>query len=368
MGGRWRGVHRARRRPAHGTRTRRGAWRRGARLVLRDYGWDARLCIRGRPPRRQRSAGQRGRRRGHATMPEDARLSTPPLALRLAVANPARPARSSRSRWYSLGVLAWYWDAAVGMVSIWARSETFAHGFVVAPVALWLVWQRRAELAAVAPGRPSACCRWRRCGCRVAAGRTRHGQRRDTVRVRRAAGAGTRTVLGTEVARRIAFPLGLPVLRRAGRQVPYAEADGVDRRLHRCRAQLTGIPVYREGQHFSIPTGSWSVVEACSGVRYLIASLMVGTLYAYLSYRSTTRRLVFVGVSILVPIVANWLRAYMIVMLGHLSGNTHRRRRRPPDLRLALLRRRDGLMFWIGARWREDDHAAAARVQRRKGR
>jgi EpsI family protein len=70
-----------------------------------------------------------------------------------------------------------------------------------------------------------------------------------------------------------------------------------------------------------IPTGRWSVVEACSGVRYLIASLTVGTLFAYLNYKSYARRWLFVGVSILVPVLANWLRAYMIVMLGHLSNN-----------------------------------------------
>jgi EpsI family protein len=79
--------------------------------------------------------------------------------------------------------------------------------------------------------------------------------------------------------------------------------------------------VFREGLMFVIPTGQWSVVEACSGVRYLIASFMVGTLYAYLMYTSTLRRLVFMGVSLLMPLVANWVRAYMIVMLGHLSNN-----------------------------------------------
>jgi EpsI family protein len=85
--------------------------------------------------------------------------------------------------------------------------------------------------------------------------------------------------------------------------------------------RATGIPVYREGLQFVIPSGNWSVVEACSGIRYLIASVTVGCLFAYLSYRSLTKRLIFVGVAILVPLVANWLRAYMIVMIGHLSGN-----------------------------------------------
>ena len=49
--------------------------------------------------------------------------------------------------------------------------------------------------------------------------------------------------------------------------------------------KLTGIPVYREGLYFTLPSGDWSVVEACSGVRYLIASFTLGLLYAHLSYR-----------------------------------------------------------------------------------
>ncbi|MEO6697226.1 MAG: exosortase A, partial [Gammaproteobacteria bacterium] len=119
--------------------------------------------------------------------------------------------------------------------------------------------------------------------------------------------------------------------------------------------QLTGIPVYREGLFFTIPSGQWSVVEGCSGLRYLIASLTLGCLYAYLTYRSVWRRLLFILLSVIVPIIANGLRAYMIVMIAHLS-----------DMKLAL-----GvdhylygwvffglvmvLLFWIGSFWREDN-------------
>ena len=53
--------------------------------------------------------------------------------------------------------------------------------------------------------------------------------------------------------------------------------------------------MYREGLQFVIPSGNWSVVEACSGVRYLIASVMVGTLFAYLNYSTMRRRLIFVA-------------------------------------------------------------------------
>jgi EpsI family protein len=88
----------------------------------------------------------------------------------------------------------------------------------------------------------------------------------------------------------------------------------------------------------------------------------VGTLFAYLNYQSARRRWIFVGVSILVPVAANWLRAYLIVMLGHLSGN---------KLAVGVDHLIYGwlffgvvimLMFMMGARWAEPASAPGARV------
>jgi EpsI family protein len=127
--------------------------------------------------------------------------------------------------------------------------------------------------------------------------------------------------------------------------------------------RATGIPVLRSGTRFELPTGSWSVVEACSGVRYLISSITLGSLYAYLTYRSTVRRMLFVGLSIVVPVIANGLRAYMIVMIGHLSGM---------ELATGVDHIIYGwlffglvmfIMFWIGSFWREDIAAEAAPAQ-----
>ncbi len=90
---------------------------------------------------------------------------------------------------------------------------------------------------------------------------------------------------------------------------------------------------------------------------------MVGCLFAYLSYRSPVRRVAFVAASLVVPIVANWLRAYMIVMLGHLTQQPHRRGRRPSDLRLGLLRRRDGCCCSGSAsNWRRGRRSAGPRA------
>ena len=67
----------------------------------------------------------------------------------------AATADAAAARWRSALVLfgialawivVWYWDTAAAMVGIWVRSETFAHGFVVAPISLWLIWRMRATL------------------------------------------------------------------------------------------------------------------------------------------------------------------------------------------------------------------------------
>lgn len=250
---------------------------------------------------------------------------------------------------------AWYAATGKAMVDIWAHTETYAHGFVVAPIALWLVWRMRERLRAMAP-RPS----WLAVPLLAAAGFAwLLGQLGAVNALAQFSFVAmlvltVPAILGFRVARALMFPLGFLFF-----AVPIGDfllPTLMDRTADFTVAALraSGVPVYREGMLIVIPTGRWSIVEACSGVRYLIASLMVGTLFAYLNYKALWRRWIFVGVSIVVPVVANWVRAYMIVMLGHLSNN---RIATGVDhliygwifFGIVML-----VMFWIGARWREE--------------
>src|SRR5215212_4485977 len=52
-----------------------------------------------------------------------------------------------------LWILAWYASTVGAMAELW-QSDTFAHGFVVLPIVLWLVWRKRAQLGTLVP-RPS---------------------------------------------------------------------------------------------------------------------------------------------------------------------------------------------------------------------
>jgi exosortase A len=220
-------------------------------------------------------------------------------------------------------VLVLYWPTASAMATIWWRSDTYAHGLVVPPAALWLMWRKRAQLATLVP-KPTLL------GLLCMLGAALLWLAGDLVSVNAVTQfafmalivSAVPTLLGWQVTRALLFPLlylflAVPVGDFMLPQLMEWTADFTVAAL-----RLSGIPVYREGLQFIIPSGSWSVVEACSGIRYLVASFTVGCLFAYINYQSLRKRLMFVGVAILVPLLANWLRAYMIVMLGHFSGNT----------------------------------------------
>lgn len=210
-----------------------------------------------------------------------------------------------------------YWS----MVEIWWRSETFAHGFFILPISLYLVWRRRKSLRSVDLKND-----WRALFFLIGLSflwLVAHAV--DVIVIQQFAVVAMIPVLlwlclgwGMFVA--LSFPLLFLFF-----AVPFGEflvypLMEFTATFTVYAIRLVGIPVFWEGLYFSLPSGSWSVVEACSGFRYILASLTLGALYAYLTYYSNWRRLAFMLFALLVPIVANGLRAFMIVMIGHYSS------------------------------------------------
>ena len=209
-----------------------------------------------------------------------------------------------------------YWS----MVTTWWRSETFAHGFIVVPISVYLAIRKRATLRKMAPGADR-----RALPLLALLGLIwLFGDAADVLGVTQLAvtvmiPSLVLLVFGWSVTQVLTFPLAFLLL-----AVPIGEflvPPLIDFTaaftVH--ALQLTGIPVYWEGNRFSLPSGEWSVVKACSGVRYLYATLTVALLYVYLNYRTRWRQIAFVVIAIVLSIVANGLRAYGIVMIGHLS-------------------------------------------------
>lgn len=248
-----------------------------------------------------------------------------------------------------------YYPTSESIVSIWIRSDTFMHGFLIFPISIWLIWQRKDMFANIQPV-PSIASPLLlvvvSLGWLVA-------YYVDVLLIQQLALIAmipllVLCLLGWNATKQIAFPLFFLIFAVPMGEglVPYMIEITADFTV--AMINLVGIPVYREGNYFELPSGNWSVVEACSGVRYLIASITLGCLYAYLTYTSLNRRIIFIVVSIFVPVLANGLRAFMIVMLGHYS-----------DMKLAtgvdhliygwlFFGIVIAMMFYIGSFWREE--------------
>jgi exosortase A len=125
------------------------------------------------------------------------------------------------------------------------------------------------------------------------------------------------TVLGTAVTRALLFPLAflffaVPV---GEFLIPYLQDVTVFCTVK--ALQLSGVPVLAEGRLLETPAGRWIVAEECAGIRHFIASAVLGCLYAHVMYRSWARRLYCIVLACLMPVVANGLRVYGILIIAY---------------------------------------------------
>lgn len=213
-------------------------------------------------------------------------------------------------------------DTLASMIDIWWHTTTYNHGFLVAPVSLWLVWRRREEVAALMLS-PAL-------GALVPlAGFAVIGFLGDVAGVNLLRHVGfvgavmalVPLALGWEFARRFRFAiLFLAFMVPVGDfLIPPLQELTAD--VSVWMLQLSSVPVYREGLMIELPTGLWEVAEACAGIRFLIANIFVAVLFAYFSYDRAWKWALFMGLAVVIPVFANCVRAYGIMMVAHMTDN-----------------------------------------------
>jgi exosortase A len=211
-------------------------------------------------------------------------------------------------------------DTWGSMMRQWTLSPAYAHGFAIAPISAVLAWRMRDALAALpdgadvrgAAGFVAACAGWllgRLAGLELVCDLAAVAMLPALVWWRH----------GTAVARALAFPAAflLFMVPAGDGLVPTLTAWTADATVAALRA--VGVPVVQQGTLLELPTGRWSVVEACSGLHYVIVALMLAALFGHLYLGSLARRLAFVAVTLALALAANWLRAFVTVYAGHLT-------------------------------------------------
>ncbi len=213
-------------------------------------------------------------------------------------------------------VVALYQQSFSAMAELWQHSD-YRYCVLVFPICGYLLWRSRAALVDVDP-RPSA---W---GIGLLAAlvlgwalsRAVGTQVVEQLSAVLLIPAAVVTFLGATTARRVLFPLAFLVA-----AVPLGEA--LVPSLMRTTANIStallrgvGVPVLREGQFLTLPGGRFEVADVCAGLHTLISGTILALLFAYLTYRSNLKRVLFVAVSAAVLVAVNGVRAFIVMLVA----------------------------------------------------
>jgi exosortase A len=213
-----------------------------------------------------------------------------------------------------------FYGSIESTVAIWLRSETFTHCFIILPICIYLIKLKWSALnaAKIAPNF------WILLPLLGVLMLWLLGDLAKLLVIEQGAAFLMLPLmiwlfLGNQVARILIFTFAFWMFSVPAGEFLVPQLQNLTADITVWSLQMTGVPVYREGLYLAVPNGLFEVAVACSGIRYLIASFTLGTLFAYLNYQSNKKRLIFVLFSLALPLLANGIRAYGIVMIAHLS-------------------------------------------------
>jgi exosortase A len=219
------------------------------------------------------------------------------------------------------GLLLLFWRDATDMVAIWWNSSTFNHCLLLLPILVWLVAQRRELLAELKPQPWLPALAYGAVGAigwllGDAAG----------VAVARQLGlimmlqGSVAVIFGPNVTRGLLFPLFYMFFLVPIGQEAVPALQTLTAKMCMVFLGWTGIPAHIDGIFITTPAGLFRVAEACSGVKFLIAMVAYGVLVANLCFKRWGRRVAFLAVCVVVPIIANGLRAFATIYIAHHQG------------------------------------------------
>jgi len=229
----------------------------------------------------------------------------------------------------SLLLIACYGPLLAGLARQWATDSDMSHGFLVLPVVAFVVWRRRAELAAIQPQTNwwgFAIAVWGAVQMLLGALAAQVFLARTALLV---SVIGAVLFLGgSRTLKTLAFPLLLLLFLFPIPGALYAQVTLPLQMFASATAETVlnsiGIPVLRDGNILELPHERLSVVEACSGIRSLLSLSFLSLIYAYFFDKRVGMRWVLLAATIPIAIAANAARVTLTGILGeYRAGLAH---------------------------------------------
>jgi exosortase len=206
-----------------------------------------------------------------------------------------------------------YRDVLAKLVYDWANDDNYSHGFLIVPIALYFVWERRHKLAEAAY-RPSLLGLMVVLGslALLVAGRLGAELFLTRISIVGLVGGSVLFALGWNHLRILALPilfllLMVPLPAIVFNQIAFP-LQLLASRFGEWSLQVAGVPVLREGNVITLANTQLEVAEACSGIRSLISLLTLGIVYGYFMHPSGWVRTALALATVPVAILANGFR------------------------------------------------------------
>ncbi|WP_242618061.1 exosortase/archaeosortase family protein [Edaphobacter modestus] len=210
-------------------------------------------------------------------------------------------------------LLALYYRIGVKLVVDWYNIADYSHGFLVPLFSIFLLWDRRKQIAGT-PVRPSWAGLPLVCLGLLILIFGVYGVDLFTSRisfVMLLAGL-IWTFLGSAMLRQLRFPvlillLAIPFPAIIFNQITFP-LQLLASKLASMSLPLLGVPVLQEGNVIQLPVMKLEVAEACSGIRSLMSLFTLAVFYGYFLERTTARRVLLAVASIPIAVAANAIR------------------------------------------------------------
>jgi len=205
------------------------------------------------------------------------------------------------------------------LINSWSSSDDYSHGFLIVPLCLYILWQKRQQLRdqIISPT-------WAAFPLVVLALLFYLiAQYAEILTLAPLAmimflGAGLFFLCGMQVFKLCLFPLFLLIFMVPVPAQIYA-ALTIPLQLFVTKvtvfiASFIGVPILREGNVLYLPEHTLQVVQACSGLRSIMSLLTLGAVVAYFGLNSNLLRAVLFVSAIPIAILVNVFRVLLMVI------------------------------------------------------
>ncbi|WP_298283735.1 exosortase A [Novosphingobium sp.] len=132
--------------------------------------------------------------------------------------------------------------------------------------------------------------------------------------------ASVLTLLGPRACAALLFPLAYMIFLVPAGDELIPTLQTITAAITMVLLDISQVPAHIEGVFITTPGGYFEVAEACSGVKFLIAMIAYGALVANVCFRAWPRRIAFMALSVVLPILANGMRAWGTIFIAQSQG------------------------------------------------